>query len=579
MGYHINTTDLNLPGLLAVARGDRPADLLFTGGRVINVFSGEILAASIAVKDGTIVGLGDYKAENIVDLKGKFVAPGLIDAHVHIESAMTCPAEFARAVVPFGTTAVIADPHEIANVLGVAGISYMLDASRGLPLSIFYAMPSCVPATPMETAGAVLDAAAVASLMGHERIIALAEMMNFPGAIAADPDVLAKMAAARQHGKPVDGHAPGLSGKGLNAYVLAGISSDHESVFIDEALEKLRSGMHIMIREGTGAKNLDSLLPLITPATAHQIMWCTDDRHPHDICGKGHIDMMIRRAISAGIDPVTAMRIGALNPARYFGLSRMGAIAPGRRADMIVLSDLENFTVAQVYTGGVLAAEAGEMVLDRISRETPIPGSAMKVDTAALDFRIPAQGRRVRVIELVPGQIITRSTVMDASMKDGLAVADASRDMAKLAVVERHRGTGNIGKGFVTGFGIQQGALASSVAHDSHNIIAVGADDADMATAVRTVVEMNGGLAAVMDGRILARLPLPIAGLMSVEPLGKVRDLLDELLDAARRTGCRVPDPFMALSFLALPVIPELKLTDKGLFDVAAFTHVPLFVA
>lgn len=574
-----NTAGRNLPDLLAVARGDRPADLLFTGGRVVNVFSGEILSMPIAVADGVFIGLGGYDAEKTVDLNGKFVAPGLIDAHVHIESAMTSPAEFARAVLPFGTTAVIADPHEIANVLGAAGISYMLDASCGLPLTIYYAMPSCVPATPMETAGAVLDAAAVASLMGHERMVALAEMMNFPGAIAADPEVLAKIAAARQHGKPVDGHAPGLSGRGLNAYLLAGISSDHESVSISEALEKLRNGMHIMIREGTGAKNLDALLPLVTPATAHQIMWCTDDRHPQDIFGKGHIDMMIRRAIKAGIDPATAVRIGTLNPARYFGLGNMGAIAPGRRADMIVVSDLEDFTVEQVYTGGVLAAQDGRTVLQRASTAVPVPESAMKVNTAALDFRIPAQGRRVRVIELAPGQIITRSAVMDASVKDGLAVADASRDMAKLAVVERHRGTGNIGKGFLTGFGIQQGALASSVAHDSHNIIAVGADDADLAAAVRAVAEMNGGLVVVTDGRVLARLPLPIAGLMSLEPLEKVRDLLDELLDAARRTGCRVPDPFMTLSFLALPVIPELKLTDKGLFDVAAFTHVPLFVA
>ncbi len=506
------------------------------------------------------------------------MAPGLIDAHVHIESAMTCPAEFARAVVPYGTTAVIADPHEIANVLGVPGISYMLNAARDLPLTIFYTMPSCVPATPMETAGAVLNAAAVAALMDHERITALAEVMNFPGAISADPDMLAKIAAGRQHGKPADGHAPGLSGKGLNAYVVAGISSDHECVSHDEALEKLRNGIHIMIREGTGAKNLDALLELAGPATAHQVMWCTDDRHPHDICGKGHIDMMIRRAIKSGIDPVAAVRIGTLNPARYFGLRHMGAIAPGRRADMIVLSNLEDFVVEQVYTDGVLAAEAGEMVLARKSQSVSIPESIMKVDTDALDFRIIAGGRRVRVIDLVPGQILTRSAVMDASVKDGFALSDVSRDLLKLAVVERHQGTGNIGKGFVRGFSLQRGALASSVAHDSHNIIVVGADDADMATAVRAVAGMNGGLAAAFDGRIQARLPLPIAGLMSVEPLDTVRDQLDRMLDAARQTGCGIADPFMTLSFLALPVIPELKLTDKGLFDAVGFIHVPLFV-
>ncbi|MCU0600560.1 MAG: adenine deaminase [Desulfobacterales bacterium] len=568
---------MKIADLIQTARGDHPADLLLTDAKIINVFTGEVQRANIAIKDGCIAGLGDYDSVETLDLNGKFVAPGLIDAHVHIESAMVCASEFARAVIPRGTTAIIADPHEIANVSGIAGIEYMLMASGNLPLNVFFTLPSCVPATLMETSGATLDAEALNPLLNHHRIIALGEMMNFPGVIHADPEVLKKLGLAMAHGKRAEGHCPGLSGRALNAYLAAGISSDHECTDLDEAMEKLRAGMHIMIREGTGAKNLAGLLPVVSAKTAHRIMWCTDDRHPHDICSEGHIDDMIRRAIGYGMDPITAIQIGTINPARYFNLRHIGAIAPGRRADLIVLSDLDRFEVRQVYTAGKLAAQAGRMAYEIKEDPADHMFSTMNVDLSRLDFTIPAKTNPVKVIEVVPGQIVTRRILMNAAIENGFAVSDPSRDVLKLAVVERYKGTGNIGKGFVKGFGLQRGALASSVAHDSHNIIAAGVTDDDMKVAVKALVDSKGGLVVVSDGDIKACLGLPIAGLMSNRPLEAVRRRIDKLTGAAKELGCRLPDPFMTLSFLALPVIPELKLTDKGLFDGGRFEHVPLF--
>jgi adenine deaminase len=568
---------MNHINLIKTARGDEPADLLLTDAKIINVFSGEVLNNHIAIKDGYIAGLGDYSAHKTVNLKGKYVAPGLIDAHVHIESAMVCVSEFARAVIPQGTTTVVADPHEIANVDGIAGIGYMLKTSENLPMNVYFTLPSCVPATHMETAGAQLNSEDLKPFLSNDRVVALAEMMNFPGVINGDEDVLKKIEFTFTHHKPADGHSPGLSGKSLSAYLSAGISSDHECTTVDEAMEKLRAGMHIMIREGTGVKNLSALLPIVNLKTAHRIMWCTDDRHPHDICDEGHIDFMIRRAIAAGIDPVTAIRIGTLNPALYFGLSHLGAIAPGKRADLIVLSDLDHFDVKQVYTAGVLAAENNQIKAEIKSDYNVRLPVSMNVDPAALDFSIPAGNGKARVIELVPGQIITRQVLMDTLIEKGLAKADPSRDMLKLAVVERHKGTGNIGKAFVKGFGLKKGALASSVAHDSHNIIVVGVNDADMAAAVKWIAEQGGGLAAACNGKLTATLPLPVAGLMSTQPLHIVRMQIDQMIRAAKEFGCMLPDPFMILSFLALPVIPELKLTDEGLFDVDRFEHVNIY--
>jgi adenine deaminase len=569
---------MTMEHLIAVARGDQPADLLLRNGKVVNVYSGEIMEMDIAVAAGHVAGFGPRSALSEVDLQGCYVAPGFIDAHVHIESAMASPTEFARAVLPHGTTTVVADPHEIANVLGLAGIEYMLQSTLSLPMQFFFTLSSCVPATSMETAGAALTAEALAPLMPHPRVVALAEMMNFPGVIQGDPSVMAKIRLARDARKRVDGHAPGVQGPTLDAYIAAGVASDHECITAAEAMEKLRRGMHIMIREGTGAKNMAALRDIIQPATAHRLMWCTDDRHPHDIMAEGHIDAMVRQAIGLGVAPHLAIRLATMNPAAYFGLPRTGAIAPGLRADMVVFNRLENPMAEAVYAGGQRVAEHGRL-LETVDFPDPIPPApAMHVDPAALDFGVTAAGPRIRVIEIVPGQIVTRHGQAATPVADGRAVADPDRDLLKIAVVERHRGTGRTGIGFVKGMGLRRGAIASSVAHDAHNIIVVGARDDDMHTAVRHVVAMQGGLAVVAEGKVLASLALPIAGLMSPEPIRSIQDQLTGLTRAARDLGTSLPDPFMTLSFLALPVIPELKITDRGLVDVDRFEPVDLFL-
>ena len=569
---------MDLKELIAAAKGDQPVDYLFTNARIINVYSGEIVSGHIAVSGGHFV-VSMIEARCCPrKQKNRYVAPGFIDSHVHIESSMASVEEFAKAVVCKGTTTVVADPHEIANVMGTAGIDYMLRASENLPVNIFFTLPSCVPATNMETAGAVLGPETIKSYLVYERIVGLGEMMNFPGVIFGDDAVIQKITDTLLHKKSVDGHCPGLTGKDLNAYVSAGITSDHECTTADEAMEKLRLGMHIMIREGTGAKNLKDLLPVINERTADRIMWCTDDRHPHDICAQGHIDFMIRTAILNGIDPITAIQIGTLHPARYFGLKQLGAIAPGHRADMMVFSDLKNMTAEEVYCGGSLVAADGSVTRDIFSTGSAACPSAINVKSGSIDFTIPAAKKKIRVIELVPEQISTRQAEHEASIEKGFAVSDTSTDILKIAVVERHKATGNIGKGFVSGFRLKKGAFAGSVAHDSHNIIVVGTCDEDMKIAVERIIEMNGGLSAVNEQTVIADLPLPIAGLMSVEPLEIVRNQMDAMTNAARTMGAVVPDPFMILSFLALPVIPELKLTDRGLFDVKQFAHVSLFV-
>ena len=570
---------MDIAALITAARGDEPVDRLFENARLVNVYSGEIETRHIAVSHGHVAGFGAYSARERIDLAGRYVLPGFIDAHVHIESAMTSVSEFVRAVLPRGTTTVIADPHEIANVLGADGIAYMMEEGRRQPMNLFFALPSCVPATAMETAGARLDAEALSPFIQDEKVCGLGEMMNFPGVIHCEADVLDKLRLAQNAGKRVDGHAPGLSAKALNAYIAAGIKSDHECVSLAEAREKLAAGMHIMIREGTGAKNLDALLSLVTPQTAHRIMWCTDDRHPQDILQEGHMDEILRRAITGGLDPLTAIQIASLNPARYFRLSRIGAVAPGMRADLLVTADLRRPAPEQVYAGGRLVAENGEMHPEIEIPEPAACPAAMHVDLDRLDFRIPAGGSRARVITVVPGQIITRSELLPVKAEDGQACADPAADVLKIAVVERHQGSGNIGCGFIKGFGLKKGAIASSVAHDSHNIIVAGASDADMRGAVAHVAAMQGGLCVVCDQSVRAALALPIAGLMAERPLDAVCRETQNLLDAARSLGCTLADPFMTLSFMALPVIPELKMTDQGLFDVAAFAHVSVFAS
>ncbi len=569
---------MNLNEIIKAAHGEKPVDLLLTNARVINVFAGEVVPDAVAISDGVIVGFGPYEAKKVVDVNGRYVAPGFIDAHVHIESAMACITEFARAVLVNGTTAVAADPHEIANVLGSAGIEYMLQSAERQPMNFYFTLPSCVPATDMETAGARLSVQDLQPFLSKERIVALAEMMNYPGVVLRDAAVLAKISAARQQKKPVDGHAPGLKGPELYAYIAAGIQSDHECTTAQEAREKLRAGMFIMVRQGSGAKNLQALLPAVNAKTYRRMMWCSDDCHPHDLIADGHIDSIVREAIQSGLDPHIAIQMATLNPAAYFGLSHLGAVAPGKQADLVIFSDINRPVIEQVYYRGILTAENGK-IRPEIQFPDPAPvAPSMHVDLQSIDFSISAEKKRVRVIEIIADQLITRQRIEEIPVKNSLAVSDPSRDLLKIAVVERHKSTGNIGKGFVKGFGLKHGALASSVAHDSHNIIIVGTCDEDMQAALEAVVKMGGGLVAVSEARLLAALALPVAGLMSLEPLRTVRDKLEHLIEAAHGMGAVIKDPFMTLSFLALPVIPELKLTDKGLIDVNKFEVVPLFV-
>lgn len=569
---------MTLAHIIRSARGEQPAELVFENARILDVFSGQIVHGDLAVSAGTILGIGPYTGRRRIDLGGRYLAPGFIDPHVHIESAMTVVAEFARAVVPCGTTTVCADPHEIANVLGAEGIDTMLRASTGQPLNVFFTLPSCVPATPMETAGAVLGARELAPYFEDERVVALGEMMNFPGVLHADPEVLRKIEIARSHRKPADGHAPGLAGLDLNAYAAVGIASDHECATAAEARAKLAAGMHIMIREGSAARNLAALLPVVDRHSARRMMWCTDDRHPHDLLGEGHIDSIVRQAIRLGLDPMTAIQMATLNPAEYFGLKTLGAIAPGRQADLVVFSDLGCPRIEAVYVRGVEVARDGRMTVARQAPAAGVLPTRMDVPLERVDLRVPLEGERMRVIVIVPDQIVTRQEILEVTARDGAAVADPGRDLLKIAVVERYTGSARTGIGFVRGLGLKRGALAASVAHDAHNLIVVGADDGAMRTALAALVATGGGLVAVGRRGVRAQLPLPVAGLMSPEPVERVKAALDGLLRAAWDLGTPLRDPFMTLSFLALAVIPELKITDRGLIDVNRFAPVPLFI-
>ncbi len=567
---------MKLEELIAAARGEVEVDLLLEGADVVNTLSGERRRSNVAISGGTVVGFGCESAKNVVDLSGTVLAPGFIDGHVHLESAMVTVPEYARAVVPRGTTAVVADPHEIANVQGAEGIRYILDSSRLSPLSVFVMLPSCVPATHLETSGASLNAEALSKLIDEEGVLGIAEVMNYPGVLFRDPSVLAKIRLAGE--KPVDGHCPLLSGRDLTAYVAAGIGSDHECTSSEEAKEKLRLGMRIMIREGTAAKNLDDLLPLVNEVNSRRFLFVSDDRHPSDILREGHIDSMVRRAVRAGLDPIVAIQIASLNAAEYFGLRDLGAIAPGRRADIVVLDDLDNLEVQKVLKDGETVAEGGRL-LASIGEAARPRSSSMKVgEIGPESFDIKAEGDLVRAIGVIQNQIITRSLFTRPKVDDEKVVADVERDLLKMAVVERHRGTGNVGLGLVSGFGLERGAIATSVAHDSHNIASVGTSSAEIYRAVSKVQEMGGGLVVVDDGIVTASLPLPIAGLLSDRSMDEVAELIDEVVGAARDLGSILEDPFMTLSFLCLPVIPELKLTDRGLVDVNRFDFVPLFV-
>ncbi|MDD5219136.1 MAG: adenine deaminase [Candidatus Bipolaricaulis sp.] len=547
-------------------------DLALRGGRVLDVFSGRFRTADVLIGGGRIIGFG-ADARRSVNVDGTYLVPGLIDTHVHIESSQLSPASFAHAVLPHGTTTVIADPHEIANVLGVDGVRQMLADTEGLALRVFFMAPSCVPASPFETSGARIGAEEIALLLGWERVLGLGEVMNYPGVVRGDPEVMAKLRAAR--GRPIDGHAPGLRGDALATYIAAGPQTDHECSTLAEAEEKLSAGMHILIREGSAARNLDELLPLLTERTAPFVHFCTDDRHAETILREGHIDGMIRRAVAAGIPAETAVAAATIHAARAYGIQGIGAIAPGYAADLLVLSDLKTFAICDVYAGGRRVDGDGGPA----SGTSPAARNSLCIRLPETPFRIPAAPRGVvRALVAHPEGLVTDEERVSPRVVDGDVVADPARDLLKLAVVERHRGTGRVGVGLVRGFGLSSGALASTVAHDSHNLIVVGTDDVAMRTAVRRLSELGGGQVIVDGDRVVAELALPIAGLMSPRPIEEVAAAQTRLEAAAHALGCRLPSPFMTLSFLALPVIPHLKLTDRGWVDVDRFEIVPLYV-
>lgn len=570
--------DYPLDQMIDVAAGRTRADLVLKNANVVNVFTGDVTPGDIAIHGAYIAGIGEYVGNEIIDLKGKYVSPSFIDGHVHVESSMVMPIEYARAVVPHGTGAVIADPHEIANVLGMEGILYMSKSMRGGPLEFYMMLPACVPATDLETNGVSLDFLDIKPLMTEHYVLGLAEAMNYPGVIYRDPSILEKIRVALSMGKRIDGHAPELKGLDLNAYAAARITSEHECVDIEEAQRKLACGMHIHIREGSTAKNLEALAPLIKPNTADFCSFVTDDRNTLDLITKGHIDFMVREAIGYGVDPVLAIKVASLSTARHYGLQYLGAVAPGYHADIVILDSLEKINVEMVFKQGVLVAKDGKMT-EKFGVEKQ-PRLRRSVNIHYLepeDFQVKARGNRMNVIGMIPNQIITERLIEEPKVKDGLVVPDTDRDIAKVAIIERHNASEPRAVGFVKGLGIKEGALVSSIAHDSHNIVAVATNDRDLIQAAVQIVRMQGGIAVAKDGNVIESLPLPIAGLMSDQPIEYVSERINDLKVAAHELGTPLDEPFMAMAFLSLPVIPKLKITDLGLVDVDRFRLIDLF--
>ena len=566
----INRKLLKKQRIIAAAAGREPADLVLKNATFVNVFSNELSNMDIAVTEGLIVGMGSYHGREEVDCTGKIVLPGFLDAHIHLESSLVSPTEFVKAVLPHGTTTVVTDPHEIANVMGTDGIEYMLQATENLPVDVRFMLPSCVPATPLDESGAILDYRAIDSFYDHPRVQGLAEMMNFVGAINGDEQTVEKIVAAQAHHKKIDGHAPDLVDNDLNAYIAAGVYSDHECHNLKDALAKLERGQFIMIREGTAARNLEALMPLLSSQYADRCMFCTDDKHPNDLLEKGHIDYIVKKAISLGADPITAVKVACHNAARYFLLNNRGGISPGYLADFVIIDNFRAFNIQQVYKKGVLMVDHGEV------RGFPAPEiEPYLVERAHKTFHVAAltaedfaEKRPRGVIGMVDGEI----TTVDAGYSDRI---DVDYDILKIAVVERHKNTHHIGIGYIQGYGLKSGAVATSISHDSHNIIVVGTSEADMAAAVNRVVELNGGI-VVWDGEApIAEVPLAIAGIMSDEPLVTVNEKLEHAKEVAHMLGVNPGiDPFMTLSFMALPVIPSLRITTRGVFDVTTQSYV-----
>ena len=555
--------------VIDVAAGRAPADLVLKNATYVNVFSNELCHGDIAVAEGLIVGMGEYHGKVEVDVSGKLVLPGFIDAHIHLESSLVSPTEFAKAVLPHGTTTVITDPHEIANVMGTDGIEYMLQATEDLPVDVCFMLPSCVPATPLDESGANLDYRAIDSFYDHPRVQGLAEMMNYVGVVNGDGQVVEKIVASQAHHKKIDGHAPGLSGKDLNAYIAAGVYSDHECSDMEDAMNKLRLGQYIMIREGTAARNLEALMPLLTSQYVDRCMFCTDDKHPNDLLEKGHIDYIVKKAISLGADPIVAVKAACHNAARYFLLNNRGAIAPGYLGDFVIIDDFQHFEIEMVYKRGVL-------MYDGQLRDFPAPEIDPYLVKRAHDtFHVAhltaedfSDGRPHAVIGMIPGEIVTQ----DAGYADH---ADPEQDILKIAVIERHKNTHHIGLGYIKGYGLKRGAVATSISHDSHNIIVVGATDEDMAAAANRIVENRGGITVMENGQVLGEVTLSIAGIMSDDSLVMVNSALEDAKDEAFGLGVsRGIDPFMTLSFMALPVIPSLRITTRGVFDVSSQRYI-----
>ena len=570
--------DYPLDQMIDVAAGRTRADLVLKNANVVNVFTGDVTPGDIAIHGAFIAGIGEYAGNEVIDLKGKYVSPSFIDGHVHVESSMVMPIQYARAVVPHGTGSVVADPHEIANVLGMEGILYMSKSMRGGPLEFYMMLPSCVPSTDLETNGVSLDFLDIKPLMTEHYVLGLAEAMNYPGVITRDPSILEKIRVALKMGKRIDGHAPGLDGLDLNAYAAARITSDHECVDIDEARRKLARGIHIHIREGSTTKDLKALVPVIEPHTAEFCSFVTDDRNSLDLMTKGHIDSMVRDAIELGVDPVLAIKVASLSTAKHYGLQYVGAVAPGYNADIVVLDSLEKINVEMVYKQGILVAKNGKMVEEFGVEKQPRLRRSVNIHyLEPEDFQVKARGDRMNVIGMIPDQVITEHLVEETKVVDGLVVPDIDRDIAKVTIIERHNASEPRAVGFVKGMGIKEGAMVSSIAHDSHNIVAVATNDKDLIEAAVQIVRMQGGIALAKDGKVIESLPLPIAGLMSDQPIEHVSERLKDLKTAAQTLGTPLEEPFMAMAFLSLPVIPKLKITDLGLVDVDRFRLIDLF--